>query len=280
MQRLFVLLFAGLLVAGPVTFSTVSAADGWGTLTGQFVLDGGKDLYPSYVLKPKVKKGDASARDPQCCAVQDVPNDEVVVNQKNGGIQHVFVYIQSVRKQDVHRTLRRSKQKELVFDQKACIFKQHSLFVRTDQKVRVKSDDNITHNMRTVPIVNQPVNFTVTANDRIGIAMPVPIPEPVPMKVECNVHPWMKAWWLVLDHPYAAITDKDGRFKIEKLPAGEREFIVWQERAGYIQKSLKVKIEDGKTTDLGVVKVDGSMFQIKDEEKPATAAKAGAGRKS
>ena len=38
------------------------------------------------------------------------------------------------------------------------------------------------------------------------------------MEVTCDFHPWMKVYWLILDHPYAALTDKDGRFHIENMP--------------------------------------------------------------
>lgn len=57
------------------------------------------------------------------------------------------------------------------------------------------------------------------------------------MTVECNIHPWMKAVWLVIDHPYGATTNANGEFKIEKLPAGDYEFAVWHERAGYLNKA-------------------------------------------
>ena len=56
----------------------------------------------------------------------------------------------------------------------------------------------------------------------------------LPMQVKCDIHAWMKAYWLVLDHPYMAITDKNGKFNIEKIPEGEHEFIVWHERIGYL----------------------------------------------
>ena len=80
------------------------------------------------------------------------------------------------------------------------------------------------------------------------------LPEGLPTQVECSIHPWMEAYWLVLDHPYAAITTPDGKFRIEKLPAGEHDFVVWQENVGYLERP-KVKIKPGETTDLGTVKV-------------------------
>ena len=56
----------------------------------------------------------------------------------------------------------------------------------------------------------------------------------------------MTGWWVVLDHPYAAITDADGKFRIENLPVGKHDFIVWQERAGYLEKKFTVDVRPGE----------------------------------
>ena len=39
----------------------------------------------------------------------------------------------------------------------------------------------------------------------------------------------MKAWWMVLDHPYFAVTDDKGYFEIKNAPAGTQKVVVWQE---------------------------------------------------
>ena len=40
----------------------------------------------------------------------------------------------------------------------------------------------------------------------------------VPFK--CDVHGWMNAYVGVLDHPYFAVTDKDGKFELKDAAAG------------------------------------------------------------
>jgi hypothetical protein len=59
----------------------------------------------------------------------------------------------------------------------------------------------------------------------------------------------MSAYWLVLDHPYGAVTaatvpkkkgePEIGTFKIEKLPYGDYEFRVWHEGPGYVNVGTK-----------------------------------------
>ena len=191
------------------------------------------------MLPPVVEKGDVKVNDPAICAAADVPDDSLIVDPKSKGIANVFVYLQKAEK--VHPRLKESQVKEVDFDQKSCRFIPHALVVRTDQVVRVKSSDNCIHNTKTNPLKNQPVNFPLPANDRTGVEVKNKIPERLPIEVQCNVHNWMSARWLVVDHPYAVVSDEYGKFTIADLPAGEHELTIWQERCGYVETKEKAR---------------------------------------
>ena len=45
--------------------------------------------------------------------------------------------------------------------------------------------------------------------------------------MQCGFHAYMESWALVVDHPYYAITDQDGRFEIEDIPPGTYKVTVW-----------------------------------------------------
>ncbi len=66
---------------------------------------------------------------------------------------------------------------------------------------------------------------------------------------------------LIADHPFAAVTDKTGAFRIDNLPAGEHKFRIWHERTGYLEKSLTVKIEASQETQLGELKFSADRFK-------------------
>ena len=155
----------------------------------------------------------------------------------------------------MHPDLKESTAKEVVFDQKGCRFVPHAIVARTDQVVRVKSNDKLQHNTHTYPARNKGMNILMKPVDREGQLVAYQQPEVMPFQVKCDVHTWMTAYWLIVDHPYAAITDAQGRFTIEKLPAGEQEFRVWHERPKYLERSRKAVIRSGETTDLGTIKV-------------------------
>jgi len=41
------------------------------------------------------------------------------------------------------------------------------------------------------------------------------------VRFKCDVHPWMFAYVGVFEHPFYAVTAKDGTFKIAGLPKGK-----------------------------------------------------------
>src|SRR5207247_5859701 len=61
------------------------------------------------------------------------------------------------------------------------------------------------------------------------------------VRVGCDVHPWMRGWLVVLDHPYAAVTGADGRFAIAAVPAGSYTLALWHEMLGRAERPATVR---------------------------------------
>ena len=237
------------------------AADEWGSIEGQFLLEG--DI-PD--LPPLVEKGNAAAKDAAVCAADGVPDDSLIVNSENRGIANICLYIRKAPKK-IHPDLLKSAERDVVFDQVGCRFLPHLLIVRTDQVVLVKSGDPINHNTRTAPFANKAENIIIKPEERTGVQITMNQSELnyPPVKVSCDIHPHMSAYWMVADHPYVAVTDADGKFKIENLPVGEHTFRVWHERPGYIncsefKRDLKVTVKPGETIALEPFKVPVGEF--------------------
>jgi carboxypeptidase family protein len=49
------------------------------------------------------------------------------------------------------------------------------------------------------------------------------------VEVRCVQHPWSRAYIATFDHPYFAVTEKDGKFAIDSLPPGKYTVNVWHE---------------------------------------------------
>jgi plastocyanin len=235
--------------------STQVLAAGWGSLEGQVVLDG--EVPPQLYL---VKKGDTTVKDAAVCAVDGVLEESQLIDPETKGIANVVIYMQKAPK-TIHPDLKKSKESKIVFDQKGCAFIPHVLHVRTDQEVQCISSDSIAHNLHSNPFSNTAQNFIVQPNDQNGTIVKMPIVERNPVKIVCDIHPWMSAYWVVTDHPYVAITGKDGKFRIDNLPEGEHDFRIWNGKAGNIEKKVTVKIKANETTTLPVVKVPLKAFQ-------------------
>jgi plastocyanin len=196
-----------------------AVAEDWGTVTGQVIVSG---TAPAAEL---LHKKDAAIKDKEVCAAVDTYKDDLVINPDNKGLA----------------------QQTVIFDQKGCVFIPHTLVVRAGQTVEVISGDAVAHNTHTYPLKNPATNVLIAPNTPEGKGQKIDCKtaETLPLKVTCDFHPWMAAYWMVVDHPYAAVTDKDGKFTIPNLPAGEHEFRVWHEKVGYINRKYTVKVKAG-----------------------------------
>ncbi len=60
------------------------------------------------------------------------------------------------------------------------------------------------------------------------------------IRVGCDVHKWMGAWIVVAEHPYYAVTGKDGTFRLDNVPAGTHTVKIWHEKLGKQEKEVTV----------------------------------------
>ncbi len=225
-------------------------AEGWGTLKGKVVLGG---------TPPEVKvlqEQGKAAKDPTICAkTGPILAERLVVDSATKGVKNAFVYIQrpTAVNEDAKKAVAALKP---AFDQKGCVFIPHALAVMVGQTVEVKSSDATSHN----------VNFGLKAlqtNESLAPGGSKEIkpdsPERSPGLVSCSIHPWMTAYWMVLDHPYYAVTDDKGNYEIKNVPAGTQKVVVWQEAAGFVTpgsgEDVNITAKEDTTKEFTISKV-------------------------
>lgn len=130
-----------------------------------------------------------------------------------------------------------------VVDQSGCLYHPHVLGMLAGQKLQFKNSDGLLHNVHGLPKENREFNIgmpgTLPASE-------VPLDKPEPLfKVKCDVHPWMHTYVAVMSHPFFAVTDESGGFRIEGLPAGTYEIEAWHEKLG--TRTAEVTVGDGET---------------------------------
>jgi hypothetical protein len=57
------------------------------------------------------------------------------------------------------------------------------------------------------------------------------------------VHPWMFAYACVMDHPYFAVTDKDGKYTIKDVPDGKYTMEVFHRKAAPTSSPVTAEVE-------------------------------------
>lgn len=235
------------LLVRPLTGFTAE----WGSIEGQFIAAEDVENPP-----PLLKAAGPT------CRIPFVPDDSLVIHPENRGLANVIVYLPKAP-HEVHPDLAQAPQEKLTFSTQNCRFLPHVLAVRTGQPVNCTNPDKTAYGVHISPVKSAAMVIHPKAGDPVGQDVKIEVAETLPVKVTCDVHPWMSAFWVVTDHPYVAVTDADGKFKIANLPAGEHSFRVWHERQGYLNRAYKVKVEAGKTNILKVEEVPAAKLSRK-----------------
>ena len=73
--------------------------------------------------------------------------------------------------------------------------------------------------------------------------------EEIMIPVKCNVHPWMKSYIGVVEHPFFAVSKEDGTFEIKGLPPGDYTIEAWHEKLGTSTQKVTVGPKETKSVD-------------------------------
>ena len=152
-------------------------------------------------------------------------SESLLVSEK-GGIQNVVVSLLRIPKGLSMET----GDKPIQIDQQKCIFIPHVLLVPAGIEFEALNSDPISHNFHAIGSHNKELNIMQTKTKRRRL--PLTFPEPDTIKVICDVHSWMKAWIIVTEHPYYALTGADGQFRLENVPEGSYRIKAWHEELG------------------------------------------------
>jgi len=73
--------------------------------------------------------------------------------------------------------------------------------------------------------------------------------EPFPVQLTNQKEPRRISSLLVINHPWGAVSNENGAFEIQGVPAGERKFIIWHERRGQLSAPLTVEIPANESVE-------------------------------
>ena len=213
----------GLVVLG---LASAASAEDWGDLTGTITLDPAADI--------PVQAAINANKDPEVCGKHNLKDESITVNPKNRGIADILVYVYTRKgpKPTVHPDYAETADAKVTLDNVGCRYEPRVTLLRTTQTLVIGNKDTIGHNTKIDTFKNPPINPIIPGGSQLEQKFPAAETRPTP--VGCNIHPWMAATLLIQDHPYMAVTDDDGKFTIEKLPAGKWTFQFRHASKGYI----------------------------------------------
>jgi len=193
-----------------------AGAQGGGTITGEIKLAGAAPA-------PKVVKVN---KDNEVCG-QEKKVAEVQVGP-NGGVGSTIVSVSDAKGAKAAAPA--------VLDQKGCEFRPNVL-VMAPGEIKILNSDGVLHNIHTFSTANPPIN---KAQPKFKKEMVEKFAKPELIKVQCDAHSWMLGWIYVTEAP-AAVSDGNGAFKIENVPAGKHKVEVTHPVLGKQTKEVEVK---------------------------------------
>jgi hypothetical protein len=245
-------------------FANSSHGQEWGSLKGRLV----------YGAAPPAAVPLEIERDADVCGKNGLVDESLVVHPENRGVRYVAIWLESKTPVPVHPELDSFPAEPPVLDNVNCRFEPHMLAVRTGQVLQLKNSDPVAHNAAVY--VRRTTPFSEVIPQNAPVEKKFAKAENLPTRVDCSIHAWMKAWLIILDHPYVAITDEDGRFEIKNLPAGNWTFRFWHERPGYLpgvsqdgkpsalaKGTWKLTVPGSQTLDVGELTVAPDQLQGK-----------------
>jgi plastocyanin len=186
----------------------VVEVDETGTVTGRVRFRG---------VRPRLAPFDVPRQNDACGYSQ--PNPVFVVGPA-GAFADVVVWV------DLEEGAAPTPGEATVIDQVGCRYVPHVSVVHRGERVLFRNSDAVLHNVRAEWEeeerwfnMGQPRQgeSAVQVPQRTGVA-----------RLVCDAgHPWMLGWVHVFDHPYHAITDSEGAFRIEGVPTGTHRVRMW-----------------------------------------------------
>lgn len=175
-------------------------------------------------------------RDSGLCG-EDMPIDELVISDESRGIEGVIVSLEGITRGKPLPT-----PGSLVIENRGCRFLPSTFVTTVGTTLEIQNLDPVMHytharlDTRFGPTVWNVIQQAgaegrSTLLDTLGL-----------LDIRCDLHPNMKAFIQVLDHPYFDQTSLDGHFTLRNVPPGSYTLNAWHPQFG--TRSAPVSIQE------------------------------------
>ena len=163
-------------------------------------------------------------------------SQEFVVSPGSKGLKNVVVRLSGVTAV--------SGDAEVRLNQEGCTYRPHVQVTTKGAKLTVTNSDPTFHNVHAYHVQSEfkkPTLFNIAQPagsdaatqsfvlDKTGV-----------VEFNCDVHEWMKAYVIVHDNAFFAVTDDNGHYFISDIPPGDYTLTVWHEGLGSFDQPVTV----------------------------------------
>jgi plastocyanin len=209
---------AALAAAAWLTATTAAAYEGaevpgGGVIEGAVTFSGAVPSLPPIPVEPKHQ---------EYCGAQ-LPAETLIVDAGTKGVRYAVVYLEGIA-----RGKPRPDTPPIVLDNRKCLFVPHVLSATVGDTLRIRNADPTLHNIRA-RLLGETRSLMNVVQPTQGQETDREIRKPGVMALSCDAHPHMHGWLLAFDHPYHAVSDAKGRFRLADVPPGRYRVVAWHE---------------------------------------------------
>jgi plastocyanin len=172
------------------------------------------------------------------CAKKSFADETVLLSKDGKALANVLVRITNAP------AGAKAPAEPVVVEQEDCMYRPRVQGAIEGQKIEFKNDDQTMHNVHafsgTKTLFNAPQQPKAAPMDKEAKASDV-------VKLQCDVHPWMRGYVVYGKTPFFAVSKADGSFEIKDVPPGKYTIEAWHEKLG--TQKAEVTVEDGKAAD-------------------------------
>ncbi len=227
-KPIFWLMLAALLAG---TAILADAENGQGIISGTVRLVGPPPSIPTVLPQMDFDMCGSAAR----------PMQSLLLGS-NQVVRNVIVYLAGYPQSSVES----GTNDAIIVDQRDCEFVPRIQIARSGVPLILKNSDPILHVVRIdlMSSTNGPRTLLKAATPYAGYQKVYQLAnfhEPTLLQVtSVNGHEWMAAYIAVMPHPWAALTDENGRFTLRNVPVGTHKIYAWHEALGTLVHDVRV----------------------------------------
>jgi plastocyanin len=171
----------------------------------------------------------------------------VEVDPKTRGLKDAVVWLEGVPASKV--VTKEVPEKPVVVDQRDYAFVPHVLAVEAGREVEFRNGDDANHGITANS--SEPRNRFDLVTPPGGSQTHRFVASESPVALGCPVHGSMAAWVYVFDHPYHAVTDGRGRFRLPPVPPGRYTLQV-RHLDGGMRRQEEIVVRAGESVRLRI----------------------------